>query len=282
MAATRIVGLLFLPSMILLAVAGAAMAATDLPEASVAVVVAAAIALSFAAERVAPYERSWNRPRRDRWRDVIHAVVNEGALLGSLVVLPGLSDDLTVVARWPASWPFVAQVVLAVLTADFGITLAHWASHRVSWLWRLHAVHHSVRRFYGFNGLMKHPLHQAIEALAGLAPLLLIGVSPDVAGALAACVAVQLLLQHSNVDYAAGGLDRWFAWNRAHRFHHVAAAGEGDVNFGLFTSLWDRWLLGTYRFDATRRFSSVDLGVSGRPDYPDTYLGQLGAPFRAQ
>jgi sterol desaturase/sphingolipid hydroxylase (fatty acid hydroxylase superfamily) len=103
---------------------------------------------------------------------------------------------------------------------------------------------------------------------------------PDIAAALAACVAIQLLLQHSNVDYATGGLDRLLALNQPHRFHHLAAAGDGDVNFGLFTSLWDRTLLGTYHADPDRQFESADLGVAGRRDYPVTYRAQLLEPFR--
>jgi sterol desaturase/sphingolipid hydroxylase (fatty acid hydroxylase superfamily) len=31
-----------------------------------------------------------------------------------------------------------------------------------------------------------------------------------------------------------------------HRLHHVADEVDGNVNFGLFTLVWDR-LLGTYR-----------------------------------
>lgn len=69
----------------------------------------------------------------------------------------------------------MAQVLLAVAVTDMGVTLVHVASHRVGWLWRMHAVHHSVRRFYGFNGLMKHPLHGALELAAGTAPLLVLG-----------------------------------------------------------------------------------------------------------
>ena len=63
------------------------------------------------------------------------------------------------------------QLLLALPVADLGITLVHYASHRLPLLWRLHAVHHSVTRMYGFNGLMKHPLHQAAEAVGGVLPL---------------------------------------------------------------------------------------------------------------
>lgn len=275
----RPVRLLFLPAMAALAGVGVALAAAEVPKPLLALVVVGAIALSFGAERAAPYEAAWNESLGDARRDVVHALVNEGALLGSLAVLPVLAERLTLWDRWPASWPFAAQVLAAVLAADLGITLAHMVSHRVGWLWRLHAVHHSVRRFYGLNGLMKHPLHQAVETLAGIVPLLLVGLPPAVASALAVCVALQLLLQHSNVDYATGGADRLLALNRPHRFHHVAAPGEGDVNFGLFTTLWDR-ALGTHRADPARRFRTEDLGVAGDPDYPTAYLDQLVAPFR--
>lgn len=278
--ASTITTRLYLPAMAALACAGCAIAASDLPETAVAAAVIVAIGVAFLAERAAPYRADWNHPRADRWRDVTHAVVNEGSLLATLALLPTLTPHLALVDLWPSSSPFPVQVVVAILVADLGITLAHRLSHHVAWLWRLHAVHHSVKRFYGLNGLMKHPLHQTIELLAGVAPLLVVGMPPNVAAALSACVAVQLLLQHSNVAYATGPLDKLLALNGPHRFHHVAEAGAGDVNFGLFTTIWDRWLLGTYHAEPDRRFDSNDLGIAGCPDYPTSYFEQLTEPFR--
>ena len=162
---------------------------------------------------------------------------------------------------------------------DFGITMTHWASHRVPALWRLHAVHHSVKRFYGFNGMMKHPLHQAIEMTAAIIPLLLLGLPQPVAAALATTTGVQLLMQHSNVDYQVGPLRYVLALNEGHRFHHLKWGGVGDVNFGLFTNLWDR-LLGTWSFDPKRRFTSDDIGIGKEPSFPAGYMAQLLAPFR--
>ncbi|MFC6581206.1 sterol desaturase family protein [Planomonospora parontospora] len=148
-------------------------------------------------------------------------------------------------------------------------------------LWRFHAVHHSVKRFYGFNGLMKHPLHQTLEMSAGVVPLILIGLPVDVAAALAVAVAVQLLLQHSNADYRIGALKYVLALNEGHRLHHLKWAGVGDVNFGLFTLVWDH-LLGTFSYDPARSFTSEQLGMAAKPDYPAAYLAQLAEPFRAE
>lgn len=281
MSPTRFVQLAYLPVMASLAAGGVWALSSGPRDALPLVLGAVAIATSFIAERLAPYRTEWNRSHGDRGRDLAHAIVNETAGFASLALLPLLEGNLTVSDLWPSSWPFALQVLLAVIVADLGITLTHRVSHRVGWLWRLHAVHHSVTRFYGFNGLVKHPLHQAVELAAGVTPLVLVGMPSEVAAALALCVVVQLLLQHSNVDYSTRRVGRWIALNQAHRFHHVNAPRQGDVNFGLFTTIWDRWLLKTFRWEPTRTFTSSDLGVAGRPDYPTRYFDQLRDPFRS-
>ncbi|GAA3140160.1 sterol desaturase family protein [Planomonospora alba] len=260
--------------------AAAALAATGASKLWLVALLAVAISCSFAAERVLPYEAEWNRPAGDGARDVAHAGVNELLLLAGVGAIPLLAATVTVADLWPHSWPFALQVLAAVLVADLGITLTHYASHRIGVLWRFHAVHHSVTRFYGFNGLMKHPLHQALETGVGVAPLVLVGLPLDVASALAVTVAVQLLLQHSNADYRVGALKYVLALNEGHRFHHLKWAGVGDVNFGLFTLVWDH-LLGTFSYDPGRRFTSGQLGMAAKPHYPTGYLAQLAEPFRA-
>lgn len=239
----------------------------------------AAIAGSFAVEAWLPYARDWNRGRGDRGRDIAHALINETLTVAALAAIPLLAAVMPQPALWPSQWPFWAQLLLAVVVADLGITLVHWLSHRWRPLWRLHEVHHSVRRMYGFNGLMKHPLHQGIEALGGVLPLLLAGMPPDVACVLAFAISIQLLLQHGNVDMRSGVLNRIFAWAPVHRYHHLRYGRAGDVNFGLFFTVWDR-VLGTAFDGRGYRLSSDDLGIGGRPDYPDAYFAQLVEPFR--
>ncbi|MFB7939347.1 sterol desaturase family protein [Streptomyces sp. NPDC056049] len=261
--------------------AGIALAGAGASKVWLVALLVAAVAASFAAERLLPYSVEWNVPMADRRRDVVHAVVNETLILASVAALPVIASVVTAMDVWPSSWPFAFQVLLAVLVADAGITLVHFASHKVGLLWRFHAVHHSVERFYGFNGLMKHPLHQSVELVAGVTPLLVVGMPVDVAAALALAVAVQLLLQHSNADYRVGPLRYVLSLNEGHRFHHLKWAGVGDVNFGLFTLVWDR-MLGTYSFAPGRSFSSTDLGIAAKPGYPSGYLAQLSEPFRSR
>lgn len=242
-------------------------------------VLAAAIVFSFAAERVIPYQPDWNRDRGDTARDWLHAAVNLTLNRAALWLLPLFAGLAVGADLWPGGWPFALQVLFAVLVLDFGIAAAHHASHVLAPLWHFHAVHHSPRRLYGFNGLMKHPVHQLLETGTGVLPLLLLGIPADVAVTLPFTVAIALLCQHSNADYRSGPFKWVFANAEIHRFHHANSAA-GDCNFGLFTNLYDR-LMGTflYRSGAAPR-SSGDIGIGGREDYPVGYLAQLIQPFR--
>jgi len=237
-----------------------------------------AIVVSFAAERIAPFEPVWNRPDGDVGRDVLHALINEGSALAAVLALPLLHSLLPDFGIWPAGWPLLAQLGLAILIADCGITLAHYLSHKWHPLWRLHAVHHSVTRMYGFNGLLKHPLHQAVELTAGTLPLVLMGLPFECAALLGFAVAVQLLLQHSNVDMRVGPLGFLWAVAPGHRHHHLSSAARGDVNFGLFTLIWDH-LLGTFVINRPAPRAG-EIGLDGHPDYPNSYGAQLIEPFR--
>jgi len=238
----------------------------------------AAIAIAFLAERALPFEIAWNKNKGDANRDWLHAIINEASLFMSVMAIPLLTTFVPEIAIWPTDWPLWVQLAIAIIVADFGITMMHWASHKIELLWRFHAVHHSAERMYGFNGLMKHPLHQAIETTAGTMPLILSGMTLEVGALLGFAVAIQLLLQHSNTDYRIGPFIYLWAAAPGHRHHHLASKAEGDVNFGLFTMVWDH-LLGT--FEASRpQPRDGEIGVAGRPDYPASYAAQLLEPFR--
>ena len=148
----------------------------------------------------------------------------------------------------------------------------------MNWLWRLHAVHHGVYRLYGFNGFIRHPLHQLLDIVVGTLPLVLIGLPVSVAVLLGFAIAMQLIVQHANVDYTLGPLQKLLAIGPVHRLHHVNWAGEGDVNFGLFFTIWDQ-LLGTFRLPSGRRPGIGDIGIQDCPHFPQIYSRQLKLPF---
>ena len=237
-----------------------------------------AIFISFLAEKVLPYEPVWNQSKGDRVSNILHAIVNEGNNVLSVALIPFFTTIPIGFELWPSNWPIVLQLTFSMIVVDFGITMGHYFSHKIPLLWRFHAVHHSVKRLYGFNGLMKHPVHQMFELLLGITPLLLIGMPIELGALLAFAVAIQLMLQHSNVDMNIGVFAYIWAVAPGHRHHHIASKIQGDVNFGLFTMIWDH-LLGTFVIKRpTPRNGS--LGIEAQPSYPLDYLSQLSEPFR--
>jgi sterol desaturase/sphingolipid hydroxylase (fatty acid hydroxylase superfamily) len=244
-----------------------------------AILIVGFIGVSFFIERIMPYDSKYNEPQSDRARDFLHALFNESISIIGLLSVPFIIAVIPTASIWPSELPTFIQLIIAILIADIGISLVHYASHKNTLLWKFHAVHHSVKRMYGFNGLMKHPIHQIIETLAGVAPLIILGIPQDIISLLLVAVILQLLLQHSNVKYYTGALRYILAINKLHRFHHLNTAKEGNVNFGLFTTFTDH-LLRTYFFDEKRIIKIKDLGIRDRPNYPVKYFDQIVEPFR--
>lgn len=259
--------------------AGLWLIATQATDAARYALLLLAVLAMLAIERLIPWQPAWNRNPGDASADTLHALVNTALTYGGIVALPLLTALLPWPSLWPQHWPFVAQVIAAVLLLDLGIAAMHHLSHRLPLLWRFHAVHHAAERLYGFNGWMKHPLHQLLETAAGMTPLLLLGVTQPVAAAVAFCVAVQLLLQHANADYRIGPLKYVFATAEAHRFHHLRGPA-GDVNFGLFTTLWDH-LAGTFHYQSDAAPRAPDAVGLTPPMPARRYAEQLAAPFRS-
>ena len=102
------------PPLMLLGFNGAAIALIvgRAPHLLLVVLLVAAIALSFAVERLIPYEPAWNDGQDDVGRDVAHAFVNETFALASVLALPALAGFATLADAWPSELPFVVQEVL--------------------------------------------------------------------------------------------------------------------------------------------------------------------------
>lgn len=232
-----------------------------------------AIILMFFFETISTYEKSWEVTMKTFKRDLLHFLTNHSLLVVSLMVISSLGLNKLLFTFWRENLNFFLQVLAAIFILDFGITMTHYFSHKSDLLWKFHEPHHSLQGLYGFNGLMKHPLHQGLESMMGVLPLLIIGVPAPVLQAVTFCVSIQLLLQHSNVDYTVGPLRPFLAVAENHRYHHLKGPA-GNVNFGLFFTIWDH-LLGTSYFKNDESVREVGL----IEQYPQSYLKQIIEPF---
>ena len=237
--------------------------------------IGAAVACSFAAERLLPYRREWNTPLGDAGRDTIHAVVNETFVLASVAVIPALAALNPLPGWWPASAPFGVQVLLAVVIADFGITTVHLASHKIGWMWRLHAVHHSAKHMDWMAGSRQHILELLITRTLVLAPIYVLGFSKEVIDAYIVIVGFQAVFNHANVSVRLGPLRYLIVTPNFHHWHHSQDDEAIDRNYAAHFAFLDH-LFGTAV--QSDRDWPARYGVQG--DYvPDGFLKQLKFPF---
>ena len=197
---------------------------------------AIAYATAFAAERIAPVFDEWNDHAAfgDTQTNTLHILAYEISSINGVLLIPVICWLFPFQGLWPTHWPLWSQVLIAFLFADFAFMVMHYLSHRFAPLWRLHSVHHGVGRIYGYNGVIRHPLHQVIDMIVGNMPLVIMGMPVPVAVVLGFLISITLIVQHSNVDTRLGPLAGYLAIGRVHHLHHVNWGTEGDCNFGLF------------------------------------------------
>lgn len=239
-----------------------------------------AFGTAFVAERIAPFFEEWNDhgAHGDSHANVLHTLIYEWSAFTGVLIIPIMQWIFPFQGIWPTQWPLWGQALLAFIIADFAFTAMHYLSHRLPTLWRLHAVHHGVSRLYGFNGVVRHPLHQTLDMFVAQAPLVIMGMTQDVAIILGFMITVTLIVQHSNVDQKLGPLEGHLSIGRIHHLHHVNWGTEGDCNFGLLLTVWDK-LLGTYNAKPSREITSKDMGVDELPNFPKSFLEQMLLPF---
>ncbi len=246
----------------------------------------AVLALIAGVERVIPVDATWNASRKGDYKtDLASFVVLMAAtdpvlkaltpiVLASLMVLLGMPVWLDL---FPSDWPFLAQLAVAALIAEFGQYWMHRLAHERSLLWRFHALHHSVERIYWLNGFRVHPLNMVWHYAAGGFVLHLLGAGTDVIVTFFTLSGIVGAFQHANIRLALGPLNYLFSTNELHRWHHSDKPHEGNRNYGGVLIVWDL-VFGTYcRLPDAR---PERLGLSDSPGYPrDSFWRQLVAPF---
>lgn len=241
------------------------------------ILVAAAL-IVFLLERWLPHARAWQADQGDTVTDMLHfagnILLNQGSVLvyGAVLAFSEGSSGL-----WPHRWPFWLQALLSTAILDLGLYAIHRASHRVSWMWRLHAIHHSPRRVYWLNGQRRHLVHEMLEGAPGLLVLWLLGAPASVVACALATITLHLMFQHANIAYKAGALRYIFAVAELHRWHHQRRWADVQGNYAALLSLWD-YLFGTAL--PKRGEAPLDVGMDDEPTLPSDYLGQLSWPFR--
>jgi len=235
-------------------------------------------------EWVHPYRSQW-RPERDEVKaDATYMLLVQillPRLLGFLIALTLLTEsgskDWALSTLWVHNWPIGLQAVAMILLADFLRYWVHRAAHNYSFLWRLHAVHHSTDKLYWVNTGRFHPIEKALQFVFDAMPFILLGVAPEVLALYFVFYALNGFFQHSNIDLRFGFLNYVFSTAELHRWHHAKSIEESSSNYGNNTIVWDL-LFGSWFLPKGKQVDTLGLYNDA---YPMSFMSQLKTPFTA-
>ena len=172
--------------------------------------------------------------------------------------------------------PFVPQLLLCILVADLAQYWTHRAYHEVPFLWKFHAVHHSVKTMDWLAGSRQHMLELIFTRVCVLAPLYILGFSEGVMNAYIIVVGFQAVFNHANVHLPWGPLKYLVVTPDFHHWHHASDDEAIDKNYAAHYAFLD-YLFGT-AVKSKKKFPEK-YGVVG--DYmPDGFVRQQMFPFR--
>ena len=203
-----------------------------------------------------PLERLWPlRPEQGTFRkqwtlDVVYFMSTHLPIqiLSFLILLPAVQFAKylsvpglqTLIVRLP----WFLQFVLAVLVADVAEYFVHLAFHKVPFLWRFHAVHHSSTTLDWLSGSRGHFFEDIIVRGVILTPLM-IGFSQSIILVYLIFVTLQATWSHCNFAPSPGWLAKCLVTPKYHHWHHTSQKEGLDKNFAIHFPWIDK-MFGTY------------------------------------
>lgn len=142
-----------------------------------------------------------------------------------------------------AGQPWWLQVVQVVLLSDLLVYWAHRLQHRVEFLWRFHAVHHSAEHLDWLAAHREHPLDTIYTVGIINLPAFILGFPLETLAGFIAFRGIWAIYIHSNVRLPTGPLRMLLGAPELHHWHHDRDRAAG--NYANISPLMDL-LFGTY------------------------------------
>jgi sterol desaturase/sphingolipid hydroxylase (fatty acid hydroxylase superfamily) len=223
-----------------------------------------------------------------RWKNhgvmlVIAAAVTTAALRVTPVVWALAFTDSPFGILNKAWAPLAVRCALTVVLLDLLQYWIHWSFHHVSWLWRIHRVHHSDSDYDVSTAARFHPLEVIYSQ--GLRFGLIALLAPPAMGVLIAEILSVLLnlLAHANAslpEQVEKTLRVAFVTPDLHRIHHSQELEDQNRNLGQTFPWWDR-LFRSYTEIAWGDEQSFRTGLRGLEEQDRLGIGfMLTEPFQ--
>jgi lathosterol oxidase len=196
-----------------------------------------------------------------------------------LILLP--ATRLTALLNIPAvvlevsRLPWLVQFLLAVVVADLAEYAIHRAFHKVPWLWRFHAVHHSSPALDWIAGSRSHLVDDIAVRGFILIPMMLV-FPHNMIVAYLFFVNLHATWTHCNFGPTIKWLEPYVIQPRYHHWHHTSQREAIDKNFAIHFPWIDR-LFGTYHLPGGDKWPDT-YGVADEP-VPAGFWSQFFYPF---
>lgn len=179
--------------------------------------------------------------------------------------------------------PFWLEVPLAVILMDYTLYWWHVLTHRLSWLWRFHVVHHIDGDLDASTAIRFHFTEMVISVVWRAGQVAFIGVSPLPLSIWQTLLLVSVLFHHSNIALPIR-MERWLVklivTPRMHGIHHSDRRKETDSNWSSGLTFWDR-LHGSLKLNVSQK--SITIGVPAYRQPSEIKLSNLlRIPFTSQ
>ncbi len=182
-----------------------------------------------------------------------------------------------------AAQPWLLQAFEVIILSDLVIYWGHRLQHRVGFLWRFHAVHHSSEHLDWLAAHREHPLDSVYTIGLINLPAFILGFPLETLAGFIAFRGIWAIYIHSNVRLPLGPLAYVLGSPQTHHWHHNRDRDSG--NYANLSPLMDI-LFGTYhcpdhepqRFGINEQMPRTWVGHMLMPLLPKRLAGKFARP----
>jgi len=245
------------------------------------------LSILFSALIFIPLEKTYPKIKtqnilRDEWHtDLSYFAINY--LLVSIILLVSL-NIAPVFFGWAVSdtfqsivisWPMPVQFIAVIFTADLAQYTIHRAYHKIPFLWKFHAIHHSAKSLDWLASSRIHFFEILITRSSIFLPLYLLGFSHEALASYIALFHFQAVFIHANFGMNFGFLNYILTTPQYHHWHHSDKEEAKDINYAINLPIIDM-IFGT--FYLPKDMWPETYGIQGKP-VPRGIIKQQLYPF---
>lgn len=177
--------------------------------------------------------------------------------------------------------PFWLYTLLGLMLLDLiGAYFAHWAEHRIKWMWKFHLIHHTDTWVDTTTANRHHPGESVIRFAFTLLAVWVVGSPMWMVFLYQSLSVVFSQFNHANMPLPKKWdktLSYFIVSPDMHKVHHHYKLPYTDSNYGNIFSVWDR-MFGTFSYlDRERIIYGVD--THPKPEEHNRLKTLLKIPF---